>query len=104
MRIDAFAAIVPPALPFKPFIVQLTGVMELVFAAGLVLPRWRARTGFALAAYLLAVLPANIYMALAGIPLGPLDSAAMLWGRVALQFPLIALVMWACGSVQRPKD
>jgi len=42
------------------------------------------------------VLPANIYMALAGIPFGETAaSPAMLWGRVALQFPLIAIIFWA---------
>jgi uncharacterized membrane protein len=99
--VDRFAAIVPPALPFKPIIVQLTGVMELAFAIGLLIPRWRRVTGWALSAYLLAVLPANIYMATAGMPLGPLDTPAALWGRVALQFPLIALVLWACGQIGR---
>ncbi|WP_298916779.1 DoxX family protein [uncultured Algimonas sp.] len=92
---DDFAAIVPPPLPFKRQIVQLTGLMELVFAVGLVVPKWRRVTGWALAAYLLAVLPANIHMAIEGLPLGSLDTPAALWGRVALQFPLIALVLWA---------
>ena len=92
---DAFAAIVPPPLPFKREIVWLTGAMEWAFAIGLLIPRWRRMTGWLLSAYLLAVLPANIYMALEGMPLGPLDSPAALWGRVVLQFPLIALVLWA---------
>lgn len=92
---DAFAAIVPPPLPFKSLIVQVTGAMELAFAVGLLIPRLRRMTGWLLAAFLLAVLPANIYMALDHIPFGSLDSPVALWGRVALQFPLIALVLWA---------
>lgn len=98
---DSFAAIVPPALPFKHLIVQITGAMELVFAVGLLVPKWRRITGWALSAFLLAVLPANIYMALAGIPFGELSSPTALWVRVFLQFPLIALVLWACGSLRR---
>lgn len=98
---EAFAAIVPPPLPFKREIVWLTGAMEWAFAIGLLVPRWRRATGWGLSAYLLAVLPANIYMAMEGMPLGPLDSPAALWGRVLLQFPLIALVLWACGSWRR---
>lgn len=98
---DSFAAIVPPALPFKHLIVQITGAMELVFAVGLLMPKWRRITGWALSAFLLAVLPANIYMALAGIPFGELSSPTALWVRVFLQFPLIALVLWACGSLRR---
>lgn len=96
---DAFARIVPPMLPFPVAIVWITGVMELAVAAAL-LARWRPPlTGLLLAAYLLAVLPANIYMALAQVPLGDTAlSPAALWMRVALQFPLIALVLWCTGA------
>jgi uncharacterized membrane protein len=67
---DAFARIVPPMLPFPVAIVWITGAMELAFAAAL-LAKWRLPlTGLLLSAYLLAVLPANIYMALAQVPLG----------------------------------
>ncbi len=96
---DAFARIVPPMLPFPVAIVWITGVMELVFAAALA-TKWRLPlTGLLLSAYLLAVLPANIYMAIAGIPLGDTAlSPAALWTRVSLQFPLIALVLWCTGA------
>jgi len=93
---DAFAKIVPPLLPYPLQIVWLTGVMELMFAAGLLLRRHLMLTGILLSLYLLAVLPANIYMAIEDIPLGeggPLGPVA-LWIRVALQFPLIALILW----------
>lgn len=95
---DAFAQIVPPMLPFPVGIVWITGLMELGFAAALI-ARWRLPlTGLLLSAYLLAVLPANIYMAMARIPLGDTAmSPAALWIRVALQFPLIALVLWSAG-------
>lgn len=100
---DSFAAIVPPPLPFKHQIVQLTGAMELVFAIGLIIPRWRRLTGWFLSAYLLAVLPANIFMALEGMPLGSMQSPAALWFRVFLQLPLIALVLWATGAWPRTR-
>lgn len=98
---DSFAAIVPPPLPFKRQIVQLTGAMELAFAIGLIIPRWRRITGWFLSAYLLAVLPANIFMALEGMPLGAMQSPAALWFRVFLQLPLIALILWSCESLRR---
>ncbi len=96
---DAFARIVPPVLPYPVAIVWITGAMELAFAAALI-AKWRLPlTGLALSAYLIAVLPANIYMAIAGIPLGDtVLSPAALWLRVALQFPLIALVLWCTGA------
>lgn len=97
---DAFAAIVPPILPFPKLIVWVTGLMELVFAIGLILSKYRKRSGFWLAPYLLAVLPANIYMAMYNIPLGEtVASPTTLWVRVALQFPLIALILWASGNI-----
>ncbi|MEP1229178.1 MAG: hypothetical protein ABJG88_00735 [Litorimonas sp.] len=93
---DSFAAIVPPLLPFKYEIVWITGGLELIFALGLLWPKYRQKTGFWLSLYLLAVLPANIYMAMAGIGFGDIEaSSAALWLRVAMQFPLIALVLWA---------
>lgn len=98
---DAFARIVPPVFPFPVAIVWLTGLVELAFAAALIM-RFRVRaTGWLLGLYLLAVLPANIYMALERIPLGAtaLPDGA-LWLRVSLQFPLIAIVLWACGSLR----
>ena len=97
---DAFAAIVPPPLPFEREIVLATGVMEFGFAVGLLVPKWRRVTGWLLAAYLLAVLPANVFMAREGIPLGALESRAALWGRVVAQFPLIGVVLWCCKSLR----
>jgi len=100
---ESAAKIVPPFLPFPLLIVQITGVMEILFALGLVWPKWKYYTGIVLSLYLLAVLPANIYMAIAGMPLGGHDlSAFQLWFRVFLQFPLIALVLWATGFWEKP--
>lgn len=101
-QVDAFAAIVPPPLPFKRQIVLLTGAMEIAFAIGLIVPRLRRVTGWLLSAFLLAVLPANIFMALEGMPLGSLETPAALWGRVVLQFPLIAIVLWATRATKAP--
>lgn len=91
---DAFAAIVPPFIPYPHTVVLLTGAIELALAAALLPRRTRPLAGKLLAAYCLAVLPANIHMALTpelrlGIP------EWLLWVRVALQFPLIALILWA---------
>lgn len=93
---DSFAAIVPPLLPFPKLIVWMTGVIEIILALMIVLPKYRALAGTLFAPYLLAVLPANIYMAMANIPLGDMAaSPTALWIRVAMQFPLIAFIYWA---------
>jgi len=101
-KADMFASIVPPLLPFPKAIVWVTGIIEIVLAIGIVLPKYRRLSGLLFAPYLLAVLPANIYMAMAGLPLGTDSfSAPLLWLRVALQFPLIALILWASGNLDR---
>ena len=99
-----FAKIVPPFLPFPELIVQVTGVMEIVFAVGLLWPKVRRQTGILLSLFLLAVLPANIYMAIADIPFNGRDlTDFQLWFRVGLQFPLIALILWATNFWNKPK-
>jgi uncharacterized membrane protein len=91
-----FAQIVPPFLPYPIAIVWGTGVMEICFGAALLTGRFLPQTGLLLSLYLLAVLPANIYMAMAGIDFGNDHlTPAVLWARVALQFPLVAFVLWA---------
>jgi len=100
VKVDSFVAMVPPMLPFPRLIVWATGIMELVFAVGLILPKYRKLSGFWLAPYLLAVLPANIYMAMYNIPLGDrVMSPVVLWVRVALQFPLIAVILWTSNNL-----
>ena len=105
VEVDSFAAIVPPMLPFPKLIVWVTGVMEIAFALGLLLPKYRKLSGFWLAPFLLAVLPANIYMAMYNVPMGDtVASPIALWVRVALQFPLIALILWASGNIGGRKN
>lgn len=52
--------------------------------------------GDAFAGIVPPALPANIYMAMVGLPLGDGQrlGPVVLWIRVAFQFPLIALVPW----------
>lgn len=99
---DAFARIVPPPLPAVP-VVRVTGVLEILFAAGLVARRTRRLTGLMLTLYCVAVLPANILMAYERIPVGGVSLPAWaLWLRVALQAPLIWLILWATAAPRRP--
>ena len=86
-----YAEIVPPQLPSPYGLVYASGVAELACGAGLALPRTRRAAGWATAALLLLVFPANVQMALdAG---GRSD--VYRWGtyaRMPLQVPLI---LWA---------
>jgi uncharacterized membrane protein len=92
----SFASIVPPELPAPYTLVYVSGVAEMVCAAGLVVPRTRAVSGWATAALFLMVFPANVQMALdsGGRSTGYQAGA---WARLPLQVPLI----WWAVSVAR---
>ncbi len=59
---EVFEPLVPKSLPRRREIVYLSGVAELVCAAGLLHPRTRRYAGWASAALLVAVAPGNVQM------------------------------------------
>jgi uncharacterized membrane protein len=63
VRPRPFESIVPRPLPRKRELVYASGAAELLCAAGLLHPRTRSAAGWASAALLLAVFPANVQMA-----------------------------------------
>jgi uncharacterized membrane protein len=90
---DALVAITPDWVPFPRDVVLATGVLELIFAAALLIPRLRKLTGIAIALYVIAVWPANIKHAVEHIVLPPIpDSWRYHAPRLALQ-PVLA--WWA---------
>ncbi len=62
MRRDLIA-IVPPRLPAPALLVTITGVLELLGAAGLLLPATRTAAAGCLLLLMLAMFPANIHAA-----------------------------------------
>lgn len=95
-----FVAHLPPWLPGREALVAVTGVMELAFAVALIGPRaWRPHVGRALAAFLVAVFPANVYVAVSGAAVPGLpDAAAWRWARLPLQPLLVAWAVWTTGA------
>lgn len=59
---DFFIKIVPPYVPYPEAAVYVSGVFELLGAAGLLLPQWRVRAGIGLFLLTLCVTPANVHM------------------------------------------
>jgi uncharacterized membrane protein len=88
-----FAAIVPPFLPAPFLLVYVSGVAEILGGLGVLVPGLRVWAGWWLIALLIAVFPANVYMALEAEKFG--IAPALLWLRLPLQFALIAWVWWA---------
>jgi uncharacterized membrane protein len=62
VRPQVFEGIVPRVLPNHRTLVYVSGVAELLCAAGLLLPATRRPAGYASAALLVAVFPANVQM------------------------------------------
>ncbi len=99
---ETFMRIVPPYFPDARLMVEISGVAELAGAVGLLVPVLRRAAGWGLAALLVAVFPANLYMATDHIQIGskPLPDS-LLWGRLALQPVLIAWVLWCSKAMTK---
>lgn len=89
------AMMVPPMVPMKTEIIYMTGVLEILLGIGLLIPNVRVYTGWALIAFFLLLLPANIYAALKHIDYqkGTSDGSGLtyLWFRIPLQ---ILFIIW----------
>lgn len=89
-RAKGFETIVPGFLPFKKAIVALNGIIEIVYGIVLLLNRGTSFVTKTIPAFLAAVFPANMHMAVKKIPLGDKKLPAWaLWGRLPLQWLLI---------------
>jgi uncharacterized membrane protein len=88
-RPGLYRAIVPPGFGDPGLIVALSGAAEIAGGAGLLIPATRRPAAIGLLALLVAVWPANWYMALTAERYATLAPAWVLWARVPLQLPLI---------------
>ena len=65
---DAYARIVPPLLPQPKVLVLVSGITAIAGGIGILVPKTRRMAAFGLVVLLIAVFPANIYMAVAHVP------------------------------------
>ena len=90
-----FLDIVPPQLPFKLFLVYLTGLIEIVGGVAILSPKTRKAGACLLIFLLVSVFPANIYLYVSETPqslLGISHKDALI--RMPFQIPLILLAYW----------
>ena len=83
-----YASIMPPQLPAPVLLVQISGMCEILGGIGLLVPFTRHAAAWGLIALLIAVMPANVTMALHPEQ-WPKIPAWALWVRLPLQVPLI---------------
>jgi uncharacterized membrane protein len=90
----------PPLAPWALELVYLSGFFEILGGLGLLWTRTRTLAGWGVLALLVAVFPANIYMATHGVGFAGMEpNPAALWLRLPLQFVLMAVAWW----VSRPE-
>ena len=93
MKAD-LARMVPPALPRPELLVAVTGVLEIAGAVGLLIPSTASLAAYALMALLIAMLPANVNAAKAGVTLRGRPATPLLL-RIPLQIVWIGLLWWS---------
>jgi uncharacterized membrane protein len=89
-----YLRIMPPVLPWPKALIAISGAAEILGGLGLLTSQWRRSAAWGLVLLLLAVFPANIYMAVAHVRFpGWLGQPWFQWLRLPLQFVLIAAVL-----------
>ena len=88
-----YVQIVPPYLPYKLELVYISGLFEILFGGMLLFKKTRFLASWGLILLLIAVYPANIYLAQtngAAMNTTPLIA----WGRLPVQFIFVGLAYW----------
>ncbi|OTP69030.1 MULTISPECIES: DoxX family protein [Burkholderiaceae] len=94
LLMPSFVKIVPPFVPAPILAVIVSGVFELLGAAGITIRRTRRMAGIGLTLLTIAVTPANVFM-LQHAELFPGVPVWALIARLPLQLALIACILWS---------
>jgi uncharacterized membrane protein len=98
MNPDFYLAIMPPGLPSPEWLNVISGLAEIVLGVFLLEPRARALAAWGIIALLIAVFPANVYVATAnvGLPDGTpgTGNALLNWLRLPFQGLFVAWAWW----------
>jgi uncharacterized membrane protein len=95
-RVEPFMQHLPDWVPAREALVYLSGAIEVALGVALMRStRHRAIVGRLLAAYLIVVFPANIYVAVADVDVTGQPGGLQAWVRLPLQ---VVFVAWALVS------
>ena len=91
-----FVDIVPPYLPYHIELVYLSGFFEIIFGLLLIFKYSRKYAAYGIILLLIAVYPANIYLAFNEIPQKAMNVSSFFasWIRLPVQFILIGFAYW----------
>jgi uncharacterized membrane protein len=91
-----YLPMMPPFLPWHEELVFGSGVAEIALGIAVLVPRWRRPAAWGLIALLIAVFPANLYIAFENIPLGGRSEglAVLNWVRLPFQAVFIVWAWW----------
>lgn len=96
-----FVQHLPTWVPSREVLVALTGVIEAILGGALLLqPPLRRLAGLAVAAYLIAVFPANVYVAVSGVEVDGQPGGPYPWLRLPFQLLFIAWALWSTGALR----
>ena len=91
-----FLKIMPPSFPLHKESVHVSGVLEILFGIGIIIKKTRLYASWGIILLLIAVYPANIYLAFsedAQQAIG-ISSFFASWVRLPIQFLLIGLAYY----------
>ena len=93
---DFFLKIMPPYLPWHLELVYISGAFEIVLGLSLMISKLRKYAAWGIILLLIAVYPANIYLAFNEAPQKALDISPFLasWVRLPIQFVLLGFAYW----------
>jgi len=95
IKLNAYLRIMPPYIPWHVAMVRVRGGLEILGGLGLLVPKTRRAAAWGLVALLIAVFPANVYMATNPIDAGAVSIAPLFrWGRLPLQLLLVLWLLW----------
>ena len=95
IKAETYLRIIAPYIPWYLAMVRVSGAFEILGGLGLLVSETRKTAAWGLIGLLIAVFPANIYMATHPIEAGAVSIAPVLrWGRLPLQLLLVWWLLW----------
>lgn len=96
-----FVQHLPDVIPMREAIVYASGAVEIALGLALMGPsRLRPYVGLVLAAYLVAVFPGNVYVAVSGVAVDGQPGGIYPWLRLPFQALYIGLALWSTEALR----